>query len=103
MFALSIHRIRFGLYKLLRTITIIWFITTWVSSIYFRIDYNFYLEKGYYYNTGQLWLTNSNAVDNINMIESFPYWYIWYEYAVYWSFQTSATIGYGDMTPRNPH
>lgn len=103
MFALSVHRVRFGLYKLLRTIVVIWFITTWVSCIYFRIDYNYYLERGYYFETGQLWLTNSNAVDNINLIECFPYWYVWYEYAVYWSFQTSATIGYGNMTPRNPH
>ena len=42
-------------------------------------------------------------MDNINLIESFTNWYIWYEYAVYWSIQTSATIGYGDITPRNPH
>lgn len=38
----------------------------------------------------------------MNLIEAYPYWYIWYEYAVYWSLQTSAGVGYGNMTPRNP-
>lgn len=79
-----------------------WLFITWVSSIYFYIDYYFYLEDGFYRKTYQLWLTNSNTVYGMNLIESFP-WYIWYEYAVYWSLQTSATVGYGDMTPRNPH
>lgn len=101
-FALSPNRGRFCLYKLFRIILILWFLTTWVSSIYFAIDYHYYEQKGYYYSTGQLWLTNSNAVNNIDLIQTFPKWYIWFEYAVYWSLQTSATIGYGDMTPRNP-
>lgn len=103
LFALATYRVRLGIYKLLRIITILWFITTWVSSIYFSIDYGYYREKGFYYSTGQLWLTNSNGIDNLNMIDIYPYWYVWYEYAVFWSFQTSATIGYGSMTPRNPH
>jgi len=29
-------------------------------------------------------------------------WFFWYVYALYWSVQTAATTGYGDMTPRNP-
>lgn len=103
LFALATYRVRLGIYKLLRTIILLWLMTTWVSCIYFAIDYHYYQEKGFYFNTGQLWLTNSNAIDNLNLLEIFPYWYVWYEYAVYWSFQTSATIGYGDMTPRNPH
>lgn len=102
VFTLSIHRIRFCIYKLIRIIMLLWFITTWVSSIYFAIDYGYYTQKGYYYQTGQLWLTNSNSVYNINILESFPNWYVWYEYAAYWSFQTSSTVGYGDVTPRNP-
>jgi hypothetical protein len=80
----------------------LWFITTWVSSIYFAIDFKYYQQKGYYYQTGQLWLTNSNSVGNIDVITNFNHWYVWYEYAVYWSMQTSSTCGYGDMTPRNP-
>lgn len=101
--ALATHRTRLGIYRLLRTIVLLWFVTTWVSCIYFGIDYAYYQERGYYFSTGQLWLTNSNSIDNLNLLEIYPYWYVWYEYAVYWSFQTSATIGYGDMTPRNPH
>lgn len=79
-----------------------WFLMTWVSCVYFFIDYHYYLEGGYYYQTGQLWLTNSNAVQNIDLIQVYPYWYIWYEYAAYWSLQTSSGVGYGNMTPRNP-
>ena len=35
------------------------------------------------------------------MIEEFP-WYVWYEYALYWIFQSSTTVGYGNVTPKNP-
>lgn len=97
----SIHPVRNALYRLARTILVMWFFTTWVSSIYFAIDYHYYREKGYYFQTGQLWLTNSNLIGNVDMVKTFP-WYVWYEYAVYWSLQTSATVGYGDITPRNP-
>lgn len=69
--------VRYALYRLLRTIFVMWFFTTWVSSIYFAIDYNYYKEKGYYFQSGQLWLTNSNTVQGLNMITSFP-WYVWY-------------------------
>ena len=88
-------------YRLFRMVFILLFVVLWLSCVYFAIDYHFYREAGYYYQTGQLWLTNSNLVNNMNLITHFP-WYVWYEYAVYWSLQTSATVGYGDMTPRNP-
>lgn len=35
------------------------------------------------------------------MVENFP-WYVMYQYAVYWSLQTSTACGYGDVTPKNP-
>lgn len=72
------HTVRYCIYCIFRMIIFLWFITTWVSSIYFAIDFHYYNQKGYYFQTGQLWLTNSNAVNNMNIIESFPKWYYWY-------------------------
>jgi hypothetical protein len=74
---LDIYAKSFAIFRLFRVIILLWFITTWVASIYFAMDYGFYQDRGYYYNTGQLWLTNSGIVNNINMIENFP-WYVWY-------------------------
>ena len=67
------------MYKLFRIVILIWFITCWVSAVYFAMDYAWYKDQGFYWRTGQLWLTNSNAVGNINLLEFFPkQWYIWY-------------------------
>ena len=38
-----------------------------------------------------------------NLLETYPkQWYIWLNYAMYWALQTVSTVGYGDITPRNP-
>lgn len=29
-------------------------------------------------------------------------WYVWLNYAFYWTLQSISMVGYGDMTPRNP-
>ena len=89
------------IYRLIRLIVILWFITTWIATIFFAIDYHYYLAKGYYYQKNQLWLTNTAAVGNLEIIKVFS-WYVWYEYALYWALQTSSTVGYGDLTPMNP-
>jgi hypothetical protein len=94
-------RISYAFYRLLRVVIGLWFLATWIAGIFFAIDYSFYLEKGFYYQKNQLWLTNTSAVGNLNLIINFS-WYVWYEYALYWALQTSSTVGYGDLTPMNP-
>lgn len=100
---LNVSKHMLSLYKLLRMVVMIWLVTTWAACIFFIIDYSIYLDQTNSYNKlGQMWLTNSMAVNYLNIMTSFPQWYIWYEYALYWSIQTSCTTGYGDLTPQNP-
>lgn len=100
---LTITKYLLSLYKLVRVIVTTWLLTTWAACIYFAIDYYYYQDVGNgYREQGQLWLVNSQVVDGLDIITSFPNWYIWYLYALYWSIQTSATTGYGDITPQNP-
>lgn len=40
---LELHRISFAIFRLVRIILFIWFITTWVGCIFFAIDYHYYL------------------------------------------------------------
>jgi hypothetical protein len=80
---------------------LLWFITSLAATIFFAIDYYYYLEQGYYYHNGWLWLTNSEAVGNLDIINNSD-WFVWYTYALYWAIQTASTVGYGDLTPMNP-
>lgn len=101
MQSLGITRFWLIAYRFVRMIVLLWFLTSWAGCVFFAIDYYYYQEQGTYYNIGQLWLTNSQAANNLDIIAVFP-WYTWYEYALYWSVQTSSTIGYGDLTAKNP-
>lgn len=65
------------------------------------MDFYHYSKQDFYYNNGYLWLTGSSTTDQMDLIQTFN-WYVWYIYALYWSVQTSATVGYGNITPRNP-
>ena len=65
---LELARVAYAIYRLARMIVFVWFLTTWAACIFFAIDYHFYLERGTYYNEGQLWLTNTEAVGNLNLI-----------------------------------
>lgn len=89
------------IYKFARMIIFLWILVTWAACLFFAIDYHFYQQQGLYYNLNQLWLMSSQATSPIQIVTAFP-WYVWYEYALYWSVQTSTTIGYGDLTSRNP-
>ncbi len=97
----------YAAYRLVRLEAIIIFIVFWLSSIYFAIDYKFYREGTWVgsYN----WLTHETCTMGykngqtfyVDLIQTYP-WYIWLDYAAYWCLQTISTVGYGDMTPRNP-
>lgn len=54
-----------------------------------------------------MWLTNSVSSQYadgsyIDLIKTYD-WYVWLSYAMYWALQTVSTLGYGDLTPRNPY
>jgi hypothetical protein len=95
------------MYQFLRISFILFFVIVWIASVYFAIDYTYYLEgeDGYYYSSEQLWLYGSPTFSAIafplDVVKEFqwPYWLI---YAMYWSMQITATVGYGDVTARNP-
>jgi hypothetical protein len=64
-------------------------------------------QPSYYPNN--LWLTNSkcNTYEDgsyIDLIHDYnDRWDIWLTYALYWMLQSTALLGYGDITPRNPY
>lgn len=91
-------------YRLIKMVILTWLITTWVACAFFVIDYNYYIDADCTYTQlGQLWLvTNGLSPSGLNIIQSYPQWFIWYEYSLYWSLQTSATTGYGNITAQNP-
>jgi hypothetical protein len=87
-----------------RLLIIILWIVIWLSGIYFYMDYQFYLNGDYPHE--YLWLTHSVCStygdgSYINLLTTYP-WYVWLNYAAYWTLQTISGVGYGDMTPRNP-
>ena len=64
-------RIPYAIYRLSRLFILLLFITTWIATIFFAIDYYYYTIRGYYFQKNQLWLTNSSAVGNLNIITNF--------------------------------
>lgn len=74
---LELHKISFALYRIIRIVLFIWFITTWVGCIFFAMDFYFYNQKGTYYEEDELWLINSQAIGNLDIINDFS-WDVWY-------------------------
>lgn len=100
-FRLLFHKYSLAFYKFLKMVAFIFCLTNINACIYFAMDFYHYSLQNFYYENGYLWLSGSSTTDYMDLIQTFD-WYVWYIYALYWSVQTSATVGYGNMTPRNP-
>jgi hypothetical protein len=90
-----------AIYKFIRMVGFIFFLTSLEACIYFAIDYYYYTQQGVNYDNGYLWLTSSQATYGMNLLLEFS-WPAWYNFALYWAVQTTSAVGYGNMTPRNP-
>lgn len=59
------------------------------------------MAEGFEYQNGFLWLTTSDIVQGMNILEIFS-WQYWYAYSLYFSVNTTVSCGYGNLTARNP-
>jgi hypothetical protein len=98
---ICMHPIRYSIYRLFRLVAMILLVTNFTGCVFFVIDYQLYNEQGFYYENGLLWLTGSEATQNMDMIATWP-WYVWYEYGLYFAVMSTSTCGYGNVTARNP-
>lgn len=106
---LELKTYRYAAYKVFRLLAYMLFILFWLASIFFYIDYRFYVNQTY--PIEQNWLTwtmcafqdTPTGQIGTDLLQTYPQqWYIWLNYAMYWALQTVSTVGYGDITPRNP-
>lgn len=67
------------------------------SCIFFFMDYYQYTHQNISYQNDELWLMATSAMYDI-ADWNIPVQYL---YSVYWSLISAATIGYGDITPKN--
>lgn len=79
---LELHKLAYLVYIFFRITLILLFIVTWISAVYFAIDYYYYTLQDDYFQNNQLWLTDTlGGVDFIQEI-TWPYWLL---YAAYWA------------------
>ena len=65
---IELTKVRLACYKLTRLIFILLFIMTWLSGIFFAIDYYYYqkMKKGEY--DGNLWLVAPSCTPGLDII-----------------------------------
>lgn len=55
-------------YRFIKMVFLIIFLNILSGCIYFAIDYSYYVEQGFNYQRGYLWLTSSSVTFNLNII-----------------------------------
>ena len=65
---ISIYLLTSSIFKFLRLIVFILLVTNFSACLFFFIDYDLYLQKGYEYQNGFLWLTNSYITQGMDII-----------------------------------
>ena len=87
-----------SIYKFLRLVVDVVLVTNIAGCLFFFVDYDIYLQKGFYWENNFIWLTSTIDAD---IIQTWSWW-VWYEYALSFGVQTTVSCGIGILVARNP-
>lgn len=87
----------YWVYKILRTLLIMFMAISYVASLFYGIAYYLYIIDVNYAST-LLWIEQTPA---LNDIVSQPF-IVQLEYAIYWALGTASTAAYGDISAAQP-
>lgn len=100
---IELTKVRLAAYKLCRIILLLLFLVVWLAAIFFAIDYHYYQQgANATYSGTELWLVDSAATNYMDIIQEYNDWRVWFNYSIYWCFQTVSMVGFGDVTGKNP-
>jgi hypothetical protein len=94
---ITIGTVWYPIYKVLRTLLIVFMVIAYIGSIFYAIDYNQYHYQTYQFEE-LLWIVNTPAISEC---VTRPF-IIQLEYSVYWALGTASTAAYGDISAADP-